>query len=205
MNKFITFEGVDGTGKTSQIELFLERLDKNEIKYKFYREPGGTKLSEDIRSLLLDKDNDIDALTETVLFCSARSHLVSNKILPLIDNNNYFIVCDRFIDSTVAYQSYGRGIDINLIHSLNKVVTSGIFPSTTFLLDCNMENSLKRMSKDDRMEVSGSKFLEKVKQGYQNIKKMNPDRIISIDTNDSIDEISERIWGYFCKRYNYEL
>ena len=146
MNKFITFEGLDGTGKTTQIDLFLKRLDKNKIKYEFYREPGGTKLSEDIRDILLDRRNDIDALTETVLFCSARSHLVSNKILPLIDNNNYFIVCDRFIDSTVAYQSFGRGIDINLIHSLNKVVTSGILPSTTFLLDCDMENSLKRMS-----------------------------------------------------------
>ena len=180
-------------------------MRKNKIKYEFYREPGGTKLSEDIRDILLDRRNDIDALTETVLFCSARSHLVSNKILPLIDNNTYFIVCDRFIDSTVAYQSFGRGIDINLIHSLNKVVTSDILPSTTFLLDCDMENSLKRMSKADRMEGSGSKFLEKVRQGYQSIKEMNPNRIISIDTNDSIDKISERIWGYFCKRYDYEF
>ena len=205
MNKLVSFEGVDGTGKTTQIELFLSRLDKHKIKYEFYREPGGTELSEEIRDLLLDKGNNIDALTETILFCSARSHLVNNKIIPLINNNNYFIVCDRFIDSTVAYQAYGRGIDVDLINSLNKIVTSKILPSTTFLLDCDMEVSLKRMSKNDRMEGSGNEFLEKVKQGYKKIRNRNSDRILLIDTNESIDNVSKEIWRNFCQRYNYEL
>ena len=205
MNKLISFEGVDGSGKTTQIKLFLKKLEKHRIKYEFYREPGGTKLSEKIRELLLDKENNIDSLTETMLFCSARSQLVSNKILPLINNNNYFIVCDRFIDSTVAYQAYGRGIDVDLINFLNSVVTSDILPSTTFLLDCDMETSLKRMSKNDRMEAMGNEFLEKVKLGYQKISKKNSDRILLIDTNNSIDNISKEIWKYFCQRYNYEL
>ena len=136
-NRLITFEGIDGVGKTTQINLFLEKLKNNNLEYNLFREPGGTPISEEIRNILLDNDNDISSLTETLLFLAARSDLVNKKIKPSLDKNNLYIICDRFLDSTLAYQSFGRGIDLELIQSLTNAVVQSIIPSTTFLLDCN--------------------------------------------------------------------
>ena len=111
-NKFISFEGIDGVGKTTQIKLFLKRLKKNNYDYSLFREPGGTPLSEKIRDSLLDNNNKISNITETLLFLTARSDLVNKKIKPSVDSLNKFIICDRFLDSTLAYQSFGRGITI---------------------------------------------------------------------------------------------
>ena len=118
MNKLITFEGIDGVGKTTQIELFLNRLKRKKINYILFREPGGTPLSEKIRDILLDNANKISNLSETLLFLAARADLVNKKIKPHLKNTNSYIVCDRFLDSTLAYQSYGRGVNLELVKSI---------------------------------------------------------------------------------------
>tara|TARA_Y100001970_G_scaffold142067_1_gene174783 strand:- start:2691 stop:3305 length:615 start_codon:yes stop_codon:yes gene_type:complete len=200
-NKFISFEGIDGVGKTTQIKLFLKRLKKNNYDYSLFREPGGTPLSEKIRDSLLDNNNKISNITETLLFLTARSDLVNKKIKPSVDSFNKFIICDRFLDSTLAYQSFGRGISLELIQSITNAVVKDTIPSTTFLLDCDLEICLSRLNKKDRMESSGSEFLFKVKKGFLELALLNKNRYVIIDANKSIVEIENSIWKIFKERY----
>ena len=130
MNKFITFEGIDCCGKTTQIDLLSNYLLKNNQQSTIVREPGGTLISEKIRNILLDNNNFINSNTETLLFLSARSQLVNEIIAKSINNN--FVLCDRYTDSTLAYQGYGRGISKNKIDILNEFATSGLNPDITF-------------------------------------------------------------------------
>ena len=139
MNKLITFEGIDGVGKTTQIKLFLDRLKKQKINYILFREPGGTPLSEKIRDILLDNTIEISNLSETLLFLAARADLVNKKIKPHLKDVSSYIVCDRFLDSTLAYQSYGRDVNLELVQAITSKVTNGIIPSTTFLLDADID------------------------------------------------------------------
>ena len=200
-NRLITFEGIDGVGKTTQINLFLEKLKNNNLEYNLFREPGGTPVSEEIRNILLDNNNDISSLTETLLFLAARSDLVNKKIKPSLDKNNLYIICDRFLDSTLAYQSFGRGIDLELIQSLTNAVVQSIIPSTTFLLDCNLDICLSRLNNKDRMENAGKDFLLKVKQGFLELALLNKNRYVIIDANQSISEIQDSIWKIFEEKY----
>ena len=200
-NKFITFEGIDGVGKTTQINLFLKKIKKNNFKFNLFREPGGTELSEKIRDVLLNNNNNIADITETLLFLTARSDLVNKKIKPKLKKGDSYIICDRFLDSTLAYQSFGRGIDLNLIQSITNVVVGSAIPSTTFLLDCNIDVSLKRLGKKDRMESSGKDFLLKVKEGFLELALLNKNRYVIIDANKSISEIEKSIWNQFKNRY----
>jgi len=200
-NKFISFEGIDGVGKTTQIKLFLKRLKKNNYDYSLFREPGGTPLSEKIRDSLLDNNNKISNITETLLFLTARSDLVNKKIKPSVDSFNKFIICDRFLDSTLAYQSFGRGISLELIQSITNAVVKDTIPSTTFLLDCDLEICLSRLNKKDRMESSGAEFLFKVKKGFLELALLNKNRYVIIDANKSIVEIENSIWKIFKERY----
>ncbi|MBA93828.1 MAG: dTMP kinase [Candidatus Marinimicrobia bacterium] len=200
-NKFITFEGIDGVGKTTQINLFLKKIKKNNFKFNLFREPGGTELSEKIRDILLNNNNNIADITETLLFLTARSDLVNKKIKPKLKKGDSYIICDRFLDSTLAYQSFGRGIDLNLIQSITNAVVGSAIPSTTFLLDCNIDVSLKRLGKKDRMESSGKDFLLKVKEGFLELALLNKNRYVIIDANKSISEIEKSIWNQFKNRY----
>ena len=200
-NKFITFEGIDGVGKTTQINLFLKKIKKNNFKFNLFREPGGTELSEKIRDVLLNNNNNIADITETLLFLTARSDLVNKKIKPKLKKGDSYIICDRFLDSTLAYQSFGRGIDLNLIQSITNVVVGSAIPSTTFLLDCNIDVSLKRLGEKDRMESSGKDFLLKVKEGFLELALLNKNRYVIIDANKSISEIEKSIWNQFKNRY----
>ena len=200
-NRLITFEGVDGVGKTTQINLFLEKLKNNNLEYNLFREPGGTPVSEEIRNILLDNNNDISSLTETLLFLAARSDLVNKKIKPSLDKNNLYIICDRFLDSTLAYQSFGRGIDLKLIQSLTNAVVQSIIPSTTFLLDCNLDACLSRLNNKDRMENAGKDFLLRVKQGFLELALLNKNRYVIIDANQSISEVQDSIWKIFKEKY----
>ena len=124
MNKFIVFEGIDGSGKSTQIDLIVKKLIKDGIKHTLLREPGTTKTSEKIREILLDSKNDISNLTETLLFLAARAQLVREILEPNLKSNK-FIICDRYCDSTLAYQGYGKGVDIAAIKMLNSLVTKG--------------------------------------------------------------------------------
>ena len=162
-NKVITFEGIDGCGKTTQINLLSDFLDSENKKNIIVREPGGTKISENIRKVLLDNDNFIESNTETLLFLSSRSQLVNEVIVNAISNDEV-ILFDRFIDSTIAYQGYGRGMNIELLKKLNDFATNMLKPDLTFVLDINLEESLKRVKRNnmDRMEKSGSIFLDKL-------------------------------------------
>jgi len=196
MNRFITFEGVDCCGKTTQIDLLSNYLSKHNQKSIIVREPGGTLISEKIRNILLDKNNFINSNTETLLFLSARSQLV-NEIINNNINNDNFVLCDRYTDSTLAYQGYGRGIDKKQIDILNEFATSGLNPDLTFVFNLNLEESLNRMKQKkniDRIEQSGKFFLDDVSKGYLEISKRDSSRYKVIDCNSkSINTIHKEI------------
>tara|TARA_B110000438_G_C15522706_1_gene524918 strand:+ start:59 stop:688 length:630 start_codon:yes stop_codon:yes gene_type:complete len=184
MNKIITFEGVDGCGKTTQINLLSDYLNSRNKENIIVREPGGTCISERIREILLDEDNSINSVTETLLFLSSRSQLV-NEIIKKKMNNSKFILFDRFIDSTIAYQGYGRGLDIEKLKSLNDFATENLKPDLTFILDIELSESLRRINTNtmDRMEKSGKSFLKRVISGYKAIALEKQSRYKLIDCN----------------------
>ena len=183
MNSLISFEGIDGCGKSTQIKILSDKLTLNNIDNIVIREPGDTEISNKIRNILLDKNNKIGEKSETLLFLSARAQLVEEKIIPFSNNN--IVICDRFIDSTVAYQGYGRNQDINTINTLNNFATGSMYPDITFILEIDPKESFKRLNSNflDRMELSGIDFLEKVSKGYKQIASSNKNRCKVIDCN----------------------
>ncbi len=177
--KFIVFEGIDGSGKTTQINELSKWLiganlipDKNQLVIT--REPGGTKLGKSIRSLLLDtsKEKSPDSITELLLYAADRSQHVNEIIRPTLNKGDW-IISDRFCGSTLAYQGYGRKLDMKLIKDLENIATQGISPDITFLLDIPVEESIKRRlhRKDDRIEKEGLEFLLNVSLGFQELSK----------------------------------
>ena len=196
--KLITFEGIDGSGKSTQIKLISEILHKNNIDNIVIREPGGTEISEKIRDILLDNDNTISKYTEALLFLSSRSQLVNEVIKPALYRGCY-ILCDRYIDSTIAYQGYGRGIDLSQIKVLNDLAIESIYPDITFILDINVNTSLsRRLTKSkDRMEQVNENFLIKVRKAYLEIADDNKKRCIVIDCNNkSIIDINNELISF---------
>ena len=138
MNNFISFEGIDGCGKTTQISLVSKYLDEKKISNTIVREPGDTKVSEALRTILLDKRNNISHNTETLLFLAARSQLVNEVILPKLKNND-FVLCDRYLDSTAAYQGFGYNLNLDLINNMNIFATNNLFPMLTIIFDIDPE------------------------------------------------------------------
>ena len=183
MNKFISFEGIDGCGKTTQINLISKYLIDKDINNAIVREPGNTRISESIREILLDNNNNISKITETLLFLSARSHLVNEVIKP--EMNEKIILCDRYLDSTTAYQGYGNEFNIDAIDEMNKFATDKLFPDLTIIFDIDPKTSFKRINKRslDRMETKGLEYFEKVRNGYLQIADLNQDRCKVIDCN----------------------
>tara|TARA_B100002051_G_scaffold56920_1_gene52561 strand:- start:902 stop:1528 length:627 start_codon:yes stop_codon:yes gene_type:complete len=206
IGKLITFEGIDGSGKSTQIKLISEKLNELGIENIIIREPGGTKVSEKIRDILLDNKNLINKFTETLLFLSSRSQLVNEVIIPAI-NKGVYVLCDRYIDSTVAYQGYGRGIDISKINSLNDMAVNKIYPDLTFIFDIEVKTSLKRLESKhkDRMEQVDEKFILKVREGYLDLAK-NHDRCVVVDCNHkNINEINEILVNNFNSKFKEVL
>mgnify|MGYP001172203428 FL=1 len=195
INRFISFEGIDGAGKTTQIELLKKRLEKNNYKVKVFREPGGMDISESLRRIILNKSFDISSNTEMLLFLAARSELVTKVIYPALEKG-YYVICDRYIDSTVAYQGFGRKIDIKIINDLNQFVTLGLLPTVTFYLDISVKTMILRKNKEnnDRMENSGLKFFERVRSGYFDLELKN-NRFVKIDASQNIKKIETQIWS----------
>ena len=195
INRFISFEGIDGAGKTTQIELLKKRLEENNYKVKVFREPGGMDISESLRKIILNKSFDISSNTEMLLFLAARSELVTKVIYPALERG-YYVICDRYIDSTVAYQGFGRKIDIKIINDLNKFVTLGLLPTVTFYLDIPVKTMILRKNKEnnDRMENSGLKFFERVRSGYFDLELKN-NRFVKIDASQNIKKIETQIWS----------
>jgi len=191
---FITFEGIDGSGKSTQLDLLKNYLTEKGRSVIKLREPGGTEFSEAIRDLLLSTDYDIDALTELLLFDAARSHLVSKIIKPALKRGDV-VLCDRFYDSTTAYQGYGRGLDLEKVKTINKTAAAGLIPDITFFLDVSLEVSLKRSNdrESDRIELAGNDFFTKVRDGFQQIAKSEPDRIVIINSESELYETHSKI------------
>ena len=197
---FITFEGIDGSGKSTQIQLLKDMLEKHNHVVTLLREPGGNILSEQIRQLLLDSKEQVDPRCELLLFTAARAQLVSSVIRPALEAG-YIVICDRYIDSSVAYQGYGRGLSIESIESINDFATAGLVPDITFIFDLSVDDAAKRagfrsndnQTKADRMERSGDAFFERTKQGYLEIAKKSDRNIFIINANDAMNDIREQV------------
>lgn len=186
---FIAFEGLDGCGKSTQLELlfnYLKSLNKKVIKV---REPGGTEVGEKIRSILLNKDLNINDRAELLLFLASRAQLVEEIIKPAL-KCGYYVLADRFADSSIAYQGGARNLGIETVDFLNKFATNNIFPDLVFFIDISVELALKRlnMKNKDRLEKEGRSFLEKVRKSYMEIAKTKSNFII-INGERNVNEI----------------
>lgn len=191
MNKglFITVEGSDGSGKSTQIEYMKEYFLARGIDAIFTREPGGTPISEKIRAIILDNDNkELDSMTETLLYAASRAQLVSQVIKPALERGKV-VVCDRFVDSSLAYQQYARGLGES-VSVINGYAIAGCMPNATFLLKVSPEVGLSRLTGSaDRIESEAASFHYKVSEGYANLEKEFPDRIIPIDASATPDVV----------------
>lgn len=193
---FITFEGIDGCGKTTQIELLKESLEKKGYTVLLTREPGAKGLGEKLREILLNYDGEVSSNCESFLFLSDRAQHIDTIIKPAIDKG-VIVLCDRHTDSTVAYQGYGRQLDLERIYQLNKIATNGIIPDITFILDIDIDTSLQRIGKGrDRMENSGREFFERVRKGYIEISEKEPQRVKLLQGNSPIKDIQNKISDY---------
>jgi dTMP kinase len=190
----ITFEGIDGSGKSTQISLLKEQLLEWGHEVEVFREPGGTDVSEMIRGMLLNPDLQIDPVTELLLFSSARSQLVAEKVLPLLQKD-VIVILDRFYDSTTAYQGYGReSMPIDQIHQINAAATHDLTPDFTFYLRLSLSEASERTKnfEKDRMERAGESFFEKVFAGFEHLAKTES-RFKTIDAEQDIDAIHKDI------------
>lgn len=193
---FITFEGADGCGKTTQMNLLAEYLKKQGREVVLTREPGGKGLGEKIREILLNYDGEVSDRCESFLFLADRAQNIDTIVNPAVDAGK-IVLCDRHTDSSVAYQGYGRGLDIERINMLNNLATNGKKPDITFVFDIDTETSMKRVGKEkDRMESAGFEFHTKVRNGYLEIAKKEPERIKVIDASKSIEEIHQEVLSY---------
>jgi dTMP kinase len=196
---FITFEGIDLSGKSTQIKLLKQYFENKKKKVISVREPGGTEISEKIRDILLDKNNHkMEDLTEFLLFSASRQQLTNEIIIPHL-KKNFIVLCDRYYDSSAAYQGYGGKIDLKIINSINKIASSGLIPHKTFLINISIEESLKRkklMNKSsDRIEQKKISYYKKVINGYLEISKNDKRRFIVINGSGSVQEIHDEIVG----------
>lgn len=192
---FITFEGIDGSGKSTQIERLGKKLAKEGYRVEVFREPGGTEVSEKVRALLLDSDLEIHPVTELLLFSAARAQLMSERVLPLLEEGT-FVILDRFYDSTTAYQGYGRNsATLEQINSLNAMASQKRSPDITFYLRIGLADARQRMESAarDRMERSSDDFYEKVIRGFDALAEKE-DRIIQIDSALPPGEVHKMIW-----------
>lgn len=196
-NRFISFEGTEGTGKSTQVSLLAKHLKSKEYDVLSTAEPGGTRIGQQIRELLLEPANHMDPLTELLLYHADRVQHIREVIDPALEKG-YFVITDRFADSTVAYQGYARGLDLKIISTLNEMVVRESKPSLTFVLDIDVEEGLRRnrqARKEDRFELETVEFHNRVRNGYMQIAESDPERVKIIDASGSVVEISKQIIG----------
>ena len=192
----ITFEGIDGCGKSTQLQLLKQRLADHGVQVSSFREPGGTELSESVRSLLLDIKNTMHPVTELLLFSAARSELIASVVQPRLEAGEV-VLLDRFYDSTVAYQGYGRqSLAIERIRELNRVAAHGLEPEVTFYFKISIEEAERRRAgtEKDRMEDSGRQFYEEVIRGFDELAE-SEQRVKLIQAQQSVDQIHEEVWN----------
>lgn len=203
MGKLITFEGIEGCGKTTQIKLLGDYLRKKGYTIYETREPGGTLIGDQIRRILLNPENKgINDITELLLYEACRAQLI-DEVISKRGGNKEIILCDRFTDSTLAYQGYGRGIDKGVIKELNKIASGGVKPVLTILLDLDVKTGLGRAKErntkvigqesEDRFEREKVEFHQKVREGFLEIASEEPERIKIVNADEGIEKIHKEI------------
>ena len=194
--KFVTFEGCEGVGKSKQIHLLEEYLKRNGIDYYLTREPGGTSVSEQIRAVILDSKNaSMTDECEAMLYAAARVQLLKEEIKPRLDAGQ-LVLCDRYIDSSFAYQAYARGLGFDFVKMINSYAIENFSPDCTLFLNLTPAEAFKRkggVDKNDRVELSGAEFHQKVYEGYVSLSKIFSDRITSIDASGSKEQTHQKI------------
>ena len=194
--KFITFEGVEGVGKSTQIQLCEKYLKTKNISCLVTREPGGTELGERVREILLNNDGtDIDIMAELLLMFSARAQHLKEVIYPALKTNRW-VLCDRFTDASYAYQGGGRGVSFAKIRRIESVVQDEFKPDLTVLLSGDIKTGMRRVSKrgeKDRFELEKIEFFERVRDSYLSIAKANSDRFAIVDADQTIDKVAKSI------------
>lgn len=211
--KFITFEGPEGSGKSTHALKVVDQLRRHGIKVLHTREPGGTPLGESIRNLLQhDSAGETPVnLAEVLLFCASRAQLVQSVIRPALQNGTW-VVCDRFTDSTIAYQGFGRGLDLNMLHALNDFATNGLKPDLTMLLDVPTEIGMQRINQRsaatsnviDRIENEAFDFHCRLRNGFLALAENEPNRFRVINTAADVTEVEHKIWQAIKTWYDFD-
>lgn len=191
--KFITFEGTEGSGKTTIIQLLKEHFEKNNLEVVVTREPGGIEISEEIRDIILDKKNvKMDEKTEALLYAASRRQHLVEKVIPNLELGK-IVLCDRFVDSSLVYQGYARAIGIDKVYELNQFAINGFMPDLTIFFDVRPEVGLERIGKanraTDRLDLEPDQFHKDVYEGYHKLVEKYPERIIVVDAEKSIQEV----------------
>lgn len=195
---FITFEGVEGCGKTTQARLLATRLEERGLATLVTREPGGAAISEQIRAILLDNKNDgMNPMAEALLYVASRAQFVAEVVRPALATE-MIVICDRYADSTLAYQGYGRGLPIETLQTLNSIATGDLAPDRTFLLDVPVDDGLARKRRGgdlNRLDNAGRAFHERVRNGYHALARAEPARWRVIDAGAAPSVVAEAIWS----------
>lgn len=201
--KFITFEGCDGCGKSTQLRMLSEYLEKQGIAHVFTREPGGGKISEEIRQILLDgKNAEMTDECEALLYAAARVQHLADRVEPALKEGK-LVVCDRYVDSSLAYQGYARGLGVDFVTKINAYALENYLPDVTVFIDLSPMDAFERKhgaDENDRLEQAGMSFHKKVYEGYKNLAKENPNRFAVLDGRKTPDEVFADVLKLLKKR-----
>jgi dTMP kinase len=196
-SRLFSFEGIEGSGKSTQIQILKDYLISNGYKVLVLREPGGTSFGEGLRSAILNSDTPLAPISEAYLFASSRAQLIQEKIIPFLENDKHIVILDRYIDSSMAYQGNARGLGMNTILNIHTIAPLNIMPNKTFYLSISMEESMKRQEargdKKDYFEKENQEFYQKLIQGYEDCANTFTDRIIRIDASQQVVSVSEAL------------
>ena len=200
---FITFEGTEGVGKTTQIRLLAERIEASGAPVFVTRQPGGEALGVSLRHLILEQSAiEIAPTAELMMMMADRAQSVRAVITPALAEGK-IVICDRYADSSVAYQGYGRGLDVAIVHALNNIATGGLMPDLTFLLDADPEQALARQSVRNNMEREPLSFHERVREGFLAVAEGEPERVAVINASLDIPGVANFIWERYEAYYRH--
>lgn len=198
LNRFITIEGGEGCGKSTLCLRLNELLEEKNIEHVITREPGGIASSEEMRAIIMN--HELDRRSEVLLFAAARNEHLIQKILPALNAGKY-VICDRYVDSSLAYQGYAQGLGIDNVLRINEYVIGNNFPKLTFWLDMEVEEALARITNDreiNRFDQKATKFHEDVRAGYAKLEEMYPERFIRLDATKTVEQLAAEVLEYIC-------